>query len=118
MAIAESVIVADEQFAVIGTDSVVTLRIYSPTVRSNDKIACTFELGLDGAYESLDIYGASPMQAILLTFGYVADKIDDFLQQRGGYIDSVIWTDLRRLRSSEEELQAARSALAREWNLK
>jgi hypothetical protein len=103
--------IVDEEFDVLDAEvKTVRFNIQSPSLRPNGLYACTFEVSSGRFHEELSFYGANRLHALLLAINGIADQIDRLLKQTGGRIESALWADLRRHRTSQEELDAARAA--------
>lgn len=89
---------------VVAGGSVVTIRveIYAPSP-VDSQFVCDYKISSLDSIIIRNRYGATALQAILLTLKAVADEISGMSCEEITSVDSGVWDDLKRLRTTDDE---------------
>ena len=98
-----------------GAFSTIEIRIAAPYMHGprnvppipNIETSCVYEIVAGQWRESHRIIGGGSLQAMLLTLGFVADRIRDLMNKHGGRIDDVRGERLQRLAVTDADSEAA-----------
>ncbi len=97
--------ICNEVILVKGGIGNVRIRIDTPSVSTNGNYICRYEISTATESVCHHRYGATQLQAILLTLTAVADGVSKMLFEHGGDVEAGggVWDDLRRVRTTPEE---------------